>query len=68
MKSKIGILGIIIIVAINITVGTWSVIEILSWFGKSIPTLGSICIGLITGEISIPIAIIGRILKICGVF
>lgn len=53
---------------INISIGAWSVSEILSWFGKSIPLIASVIIGLFAGEISIPIAIIGWILKICGIF
>lgn len=68
MKEKLGCLGIIVILLLNVTVGAWSVIEILSWFGKSIPLLGSIIIGLFAGEISIPVAIIGYILRICGAF
>lgn len=58
----------IVILLINISIGAWSVSEILSWFGKSIPLIASIIIGLFAGEISIPIAIIGWILKICGIF
>jgi hypothetical protein len=40
----------------------------LSWFGKDIPIIADIIIGLFVGEVSIPVAIIGWILKICGVF
>ena len=58
----------IIISLINISIGAWSISEILSWFGKSIPLIGSAIIGLFAGEISIPVAIIGWILKICGIF
>lgn len=63
-----GCLTIILILLINISAGAWSVVEILSWFGKSIPLIGSIVIGLFAGEISIPISIIGWILKVFGVF
>ena len=56
-----------VIILVNATLGAWSIIEILSWFGKTIPLVASIVIGLIAGEISIPIAIIGWILRICGV-
>lgn len=66
MKNKIGFY--IAAIVLNISIGTWSVIEILSWFNKSIPLLGCSVIGLFAGEISIPIAIIGKILKACGVF
>lgn len=64
---KLG-LGMLFIIILNITVGAWSVIEILSWFGKSIPLWVNALIGLFVGEFSIPVAIIGWILKICGVF
>lgn len=59
---------VILVLLINISAGAWSVVEILSWFSKSIPLIGSAIIGLFVGEISIPIAIIGWILKIFGVF
>lgn len=68
MKTKIGCLIFMIVLIINITIGAWSIMEILSWFGKSIPLWGSILLGLFTGEFSIPIAIIGKILRVCGVF
>ena len=56
-----------VIILVNATLGAWSIIEILSWFGKTIPLVASVVIGLIAGKISIPIAIIGWILRICGV-
>lgn len=65
---KLGCFIVLFFFILNITVGTWSVIEILSWFGKTIPIWGSILIGLFVGEFSIPIAIIGWILRMCGVF
>lgn len=68
MKIKIGYSAFIILFIMNITIGAWSIIEILSWFGKSIPLWSSILLGLFTGEVSIPIAIIGKILRVCGVF
>lgn len=67
-SENTGCLTIIVIGLINISIGAWSVIEILSWFGKSIPLLGSIAIGLFAGEISIPVAIVGWILKLFGIF
>lgn len=63
-----GWVTVIKISLINISIGAWSISEILSWFGKSIPLIGSAIIGLFAGEISIPVAIIGWILKICGIF
>lgn len=69
IKSKnTGCLTVIIIGLINLSIGAWSVIEILSWFGKSIPLLGSIVIGLFAGQISIPVAIVGWILRLFGIF
>lgn len=65
---KLGCLAMFFIFIINITIGAWSVIEILSWFGRTIPIWASVLIGLFVGEFSIPIAIIGWILRICGVF
>jgi len=58
----------IFIVGINITVGAWSIIEILSWFGKSIPMWADVLIGLFLGEFSIPVAIVGYLLRLFGVF
>jgi len=68
MKGKIGCAFYVFIIALNLTLGAWSLIQILSWFGKSIPLLYNVIIGLFTGEFSIPIAIVGKILKACGVF
>lgn len=68
MKDKSGCGCVIFVLALNLVVGTWSVIEILSWFGKSIPLIGNIIIGLFAGELSIPVAIIGYILKLFGIF
>lgn len=63
-----GCLGIIVVVIINLTVGAWSVGEILSWFGKDIPTIADVIIGLFVAEVSIPVAIVGCILRAFGVF
>ena len=64
----IGCFTLIAILLINLIAGAWSVIEILSWFGKSIPLWGSAVIGLFAGEVSIPVAIVGWILRLCGIF
>jgi hypothetical protein len=53
---------------LNLTVGGWSVDAILSWFGKDIPFLADTVIGLFVAELSIPVAIVGSILKAFGVF
>lgn len=57
MKNKLTIA--VTILLLNIAVGGWSVNEILSWFGKNIPFAFDIILGLITGSISIPVAIVG---------
>ena len=64
----VGCLIFVLVLAINLTIGAWSVSEILSWFGKDIPKLFDMLIGAITGEATIPIAAVGYILKICGIF
>lgn len=68
MEEKIGCFTAIVIFLINLSIGAWSIIEVLSWFGKSIPLWGSIIIGLFAGEISIPVAIAGWILRLFGIF
>jgi hypothetical protein len=67
-KLKTGCFIWIVIILINIIIGAWSVSEILSWFGKDIVLIGDVLIGLLAGEISIPVAIIGWVLKCFGVF
>lgn len=62
------VIYVAIIMLINLTLGAWSIIEILSWFGKSIPLLINMIIGLFVGEVSIPIAIVGYLLKLFEVF
>lgn len=71
MKIKIensGCLIVIMLLLVNLSIGAWSVIEILSWFGKSIPLLGNVVIGLFAGQVSIPVAIVGWILRLFGIF
>lgn len=58
----------VLVVLFNISIGTWAVNQILSWFGKDIPFVADLVIGLVTAQISVPVAVIGWILKICGVF
>ncbi|MFR5561919.1 MAG: hypothetical protein ACLTKR_00140 [Clostridium sp.] len=67
-NENAGCFTVIVILLINLSIGAWSISEILSWFGKSIPLIASVIIGLFAGEISIPIAIIGWVLRVCGVF
>lgn len=68
MNNKLGCIILLVILLLNITVGAWSVGEILSWVGKNIPLWADALIGLFVGEISIPVAIVGWLLKACGVF
>jgi len=68
MSNKVGCGIYLFVLILNITVGTWSVIEILSWFGKSIPLIANLIIGLFVGEFSIPVAVVGYLLKVFGVF
>ena len=65
---KVGFIGFIVILLINLSIGAWSIYEILSWFGKSIPMIANVIIGLFVAEFSIPVAVVGWILKACGVF
>ncbi len=67
-KSGCGCLITTIAILINLTVGTWSSYEILSWFHKMIPMIGNVVIGLFAGEVTIPVAVVGWILKLCHVF
>ena len=66
-SEKAGCFTVVLLLLINLSIGAWSVIEILSWFGKSIPLLGSMVIGLFAGQVSIPVAIVGWILKLFGI-
>lgn len=61
---NIGCLMSMGLLLLNVTVGTWSVIEILSWFGKSIPTLANVVIGFFLGGLTIPIALIGWLVQV----
>jgi hypothetical protein len=65
---KAGCLVWIIVLLVNLIVGAWSVGEILSWFDKDIPTVFDALIGLVAGEVAIPVAIVGWILHSFGVF
>lgn len=67
-KSGCGCTSMLVVFIFNIIVGGVSVDYILSWFSKDIPTIADIVIGLFVAEISVPVAIVGWILKLCGVF
>ncbi len=65
--KKVGC-GVVSAILFNLIAGGISVNYILAWFGKDIPMLMDVLIGLIVGEFSIPIALVGYILKLFGVF
>ena len=55
-------------IAFNLTIGGLCVDYILSWFSKDIPFIADMAIGLFTAEFALPVAVIGAILKACGIF
>lgn len=55
-------------IILNLTIGAWSVNEILSWLDKDIHFIFDMLIGLFLGEMSIPVAIVGWLLKLFNVF
>jgi predicted membrane-bound spermidine synthase len=67
-SSDLGCGTLIAILLINLVLGAWSINYILMWFGKDIPFIADALIGLFVGEISIPVAFVGWLLKVCGVF
>ena len=67
-KSGCGCTSMLVIFIFNIIVGGMSVDYILSWFSKDVPTIADMVIGLFVAEFSVPVAIVGWILKVCGVF
>ena len=58
---------LIIILVVNALLGAWSVNVLLALFDKTIPLIGAILIGLVAGEITIPLAVIVAILQAFGV-
>lgn len=64
----VGCLIQIAFIVLYIWLGAISVEYILSWVNKDIPMFGDIIVGLIGGSVTIPVAIIGWILKLFGVF
>jgi hypothetical protein len=56
------------IVIINLTIGSWSVNYLLNFFlEKTIPWIGAALIGLVAGEITVPVALVVWILNIFGI-
>jgi hypothetical protein len=52
------------IFVINALFGAWSVSYLLSFAGREISTTGAVIIGMLVGEITIPIAVIVKLLSI----
>ena len=50
-NSKIGCFGYILVALFNIIIGGLSVNYILSWFGKDIPFIADMAIGLFVAEL-----------------
>ena len=46
----------------------WASNEILSWFGKDIPWYADLIVGFVTSTLSVPVAVVGVILRAFGVF
>lgn len=67
-KINFGCLGITLLIIMNVTCGGWSVNQILSWFNKDIPFFFDVIIGILAGFVTVPVALIGWILRFCGVF
>ena len=66
--KKVGCGLMLIIALFNGIIGGLSVNYILSWFHKDIPMVFDMLIGLLVGEFSVPVALVGKILKLFGVF
>jgi hypothetical protein len=56
------------VIVLNTVLGGWSIDCILNWLGKDIPFFFDMIIGLFIAELSVPVAIIGQILRAFGVF
>lgn len=58
----------LLLIAFNFLVGGWSVNYLLEFFlEKTIPFIGAAAIGLVAGEISVPVAVVIAILRHFGV-
>lgn len=59
---------VLLVLLLNLFIGGWSVNYLLLFFiDKTIPFIGAALIGLIVGEISIPVAVVIAILQYFGV-
>jgi hypothetical protein len=62
--SSVGCGCFILVMVFNLLVGGWSVNYLLAYFmSETIPFIGAALIGLIVGEISVPVAIVIAILQ-----
>lgn len=59
---------IMISILLNALIGGLSINAIGGWIGINIPFIGDMIIGTLSSTISVPIAIIGWILRLFGVF
>jgi len=58
----------IVLLVFNLALGGWSVNYLLQWwFEKNIPFIFDTIIGLFIAEVSVPVAVIGAILRHFGV-
>jgi len=59
---------VILMLLFNLLFGGWSINYLLAFFiGKTIPFIGAVLIGIIAGEVSIPIAVVIWLLVAFGV-
>lgn len=67
-EVKIGCLGWLMYAVGSGVISGLSVDYILSWFSKDIPFIADMIIGIFVPAISMPVAIVGWILRLFGVF
>lgn len=65
---RLGCLIIIGAITFNLVAGTWSVLEIFSWLGKTIGWGWATLIGFFVAELTFPVALVGKLLIIFGIF
>ena len=52
------------VVIINLTIGSWSVAYLLDFFlNKNIPWIGDALLGLVAGEVTVPVALVVWLLR-----
>ena len=60
--------SLLLVLLFNLFIGGWSVNYLLNFFlGKTIPFIGAAVIGLVAGEISVPVAVVVALLRAFGV-